>query len=383
MTMHVLSIVGARPQFVKAAMVVEAVRVHNRLFKTGSRLRHTLVHTGQHYDRNLSDVFFKQMPLPKPKYNLGVGSGTHGVQTGKLLVGIEEVLLKERPDVVVVYGDTNSTLAGALAAAKLGIKVAHVEAGLRSFNRAMPEEINRVVTDHLSDLLFCPTATAVKHLANEGVTQGVHLSGDVMLDAVLAFQQIADKRSSILRKLDLLPNEYVLFTVHRAENTDSETHLANILELLAKLSQPVVFPIHPRTRNRIAQVSLLKAQAQTLAQSGNVFMIDPVSYLDMLALEGHARVVMTDSGGVQKEAYFLGVPCLTLRNETEWTETLEGGWNRLVDAGSGETVSLLDSLWSKNGQSPRAPRNLDSFGAGHAAEVMVQQLADFMSQAGN
>lgn len=381
--MHVLSIVGARPQFVKAAMVVEAVRAHNRLLRTGSRLRHTLVHTGQHYDRNLSDVFFKQMPLPKPKCNLGVGSGTHGVQTGKLLVGIEGVLLKERPDVVVVYGDTNSTLAGALAAAKMGIKVAHVEAGLRSFNRAMPEEINRVVTDHLSDLLFCPTATAVKHLANEGVTQGVYLSGDVMLDAVLAFQQIADKRSSILRKLDLLPNEYVLFTVHRAENTDSEAHLANILELLTKLSQPVVFPVHPRTRNRIAQVSSLKAQAQTLAQSGNVFIIDPVSYLDMLALEGHARVVMTDSGGVQKEAYFLGVPCLTLRNETEWTETLEGGWNRLVDATPGETVSLLDSLWRRNGQSPRAPRNLDSFGAGHAAEVLVQQLVDFMSQAGN
>ena len=204
-----------------------------------------------------------------------------------------------------------------------------------------------------------------------------------MLDAVLAFQQIADKRSSILRKLDLPPNEYVLFTVHRAENTDSETHLANILELLAKLSQPVVFPVHPRTRDRIAQVPALKAQTQTLAQSGNVFMIDPVSYLDMLSLEGHARVVMTDSGGVQKEAYFLGVPCLTLRNETEWTETLEGGWNRLVDTALGETVSLLDSLWKRNGKSPRAPRNLDSFGAGHAAEVLVQQLADFMSEAGN
>src|SRR5580765_821970 len=303
MTMHVLSIVGARPQFVKAAMVVEAVRAHNRLATTGNRLRHTLVHTGQHYDRNLSDVFFKQMPLPKPKYNLGVGSGTHGEQTGKLLVGIEEVLLKERPDVVIVYGDTNSTLAGALAASKLGLKVAHVEAGLRSFNRAMPEEINRVVTDHLSDLLFCPTANAIKHLANEGVTQGVYLSGDVMLDAVLAFRPIASKRSQILGKLNVEPNRYILFTVHRAENTDSETNLGKILELLAKIPHPVIFPMHPRTRHRIAELSSLQVLAATVAKNPHVLLIDPVSYLDMLALESHARVVMTDSGGVQKEAY--------------------------------------------------------------------------------
>jgi len=383
MTMHVLSIVGARPQFVKAAMVVEAVRAHNRLATTGNRLRHTLVHTGQHYDRNLSDVFFKQMPLPKPKYNLGVGSGTHGEQTGKLLVGIEEVLLKERPDVVIVYGDTNSTLAGALAASKLGLKVAHVEAGLRSFNRAMPEEINRVVTDHLSDLLFCPTANAIKHLANEGVTQGVYLSGDVMLDAVLAFRPIASKRSQILGKLNVEPNRYILFTVHRAENTDSETNLGKILELLAKIPHPVIFPMHPRTRHRIAELSSLQVLAATVAKNPHVLLIDPVSYLDMLALESHARVVMTDSGGVQKEAYFVGVPCLTLRNETEWSETLEGGWNRLVDAGSAETFSLLDSLWNKNGQCPSHPRNLGSFGTGHAAEVLVQQLFDSMSQAGH
>ena len=383
MTLHVLSIVGARPQFVKAAMVVEAVRAHNRQAASGRRLRHTLVHTGQHYDRNLSDVFFKQMPLPKSKYNLGVGSGTHGEQTGKLLVGIEGVLLKERPDVVAVYGDTNSTLAGALAAAKMGIKVAHVEAGLRSFNRAMPEEINRVVTDHLSDLLFCPTATAVQQLGNEGVTQGVHLSGDVMLDAVLAFRPIASKRSQILGQLNVEANRYILFTVHRAENTDSETNLGKILELLANIQHPIIFPIHPRTRNRIAELSSLKALAAAVAKSPHVFIIDPVSYLDMLALESHARVVMTDSGGVQKEAYFVGVPCLTLRNETEWSETLEGGWNRLVDAGSSETLSLLDSLWNKNGQCPSQPRNLDSFGAGHAAEVLVRQLFDSMSQAGH
>jgi UDP-GlcNAc3NAcA epimerase len=382
MSTHILSIVGARPQFVKAAMLVEAVRAHNRQDKK-QRLRHTLLHTGQHYNHNLSDVFFQQMPLPKPKYNLGVGSGTHGKQTGQLLAGIEEVLLKEQPDVVMVYGDTNSTVAGALAASKLGMKVAHVEAGLRSFNRAMPEEINRVLTDHVSDVMFCPTETAVNHLANEGITKGVQLSGDVMLDAVLSFQKVADERSKILSSLGLKDGNYILFTVHRAENTDSEANLLNIFRLLADARYPVVFPIHPRTRVRTAQVPAMQDLLETISKSPNVRMIDPVSYLDMLVLESHARVVMTDSGGVQKEAFFLGVPCLTLRNETEWVETLEGGWNRLVDAGSPGTLSVLDSLWNKNGVYPTKPRNLESFGAGHAAEVMVHQLVDFMSRAGN
>jgi len=383
MSLRILSIVGARPQFVKAAMVVEAVRAHNRLHKGEHRLLHTLVHTGQHYDHNLSDVFFEQMPLPKPKYNLGVGSGTHGKQTGQLLVGIEEVLLKEQPDVVMVYGDTNSTLAGALAASKLGMTVAHVEAGLRSFNRAMPEEINRVLTDHVSDFLYCPTTTAVRHLADEGITRGVQLSGDVMLDAVLNFQQIADKRSHILTTLGLAEGNYILFTVHRAENTDSEENLVNIFELLAKTRYPVVFPIHPRTRIRTTQVSALQALLTKVSHSPNVLMIDPVSYLDMLALESHARIVMTDSGGVQKEAYFLGVPCLTLRNETEWVETLEGGWNQLVNVTSGQAHPLLDSLWNKNGVYPSSSRDLTLFGAGHAAEVLIRQLVDSTSQAGN
>jgi UDP-N-acetylglucosamine 2-epimerase len=377
MKLHVLSIVGARPQFVKAAMVVEAVRAHNR--RARAKVCHTLVHTGQHYDRNLSDVFFQQMPLPKPKYNLGVGSGTHGAQTAKLLAGIEDVLLRERPDVVVVYGDTNSTLAGALATAKLGIKLAHVEAGLRSFNRAMPEEINRVVTDHLSDLLFCPTATAVNQLANEGISGNVYRSGDVMLDAVLNFAQLAEQRSRILREIGLAPNEYALVTVHRAENTDSESNLASILEFLANVTHTVVFPVHPRTRNRIAGASCLRTLAEKLGN--HVRMIDPVSYLDMLALERHAQLVMTDSGGVQKEAFFLGVPCLTLRNETEWIETLKGGWNRLVDASSEETIGLVDSLWKRNGQCPYTARNLNLFGAGKASQMIVQRLVKFMSQA--
>lgn len=377
MKLHVLSIVGARPQFVKAAMVVEAVRAHNRRTKT--KVCHTLLHTGQHYDRNLSDVFFKQMPLPKPKYNLGVGSGTHGEQTSKLLAGIEVVLLKERPDMVVVYGDTNSTLAGALAAVKLGIKLAHVEAGLRSFNRAMPEEINRVVTDHVSDLLFCPTESSVQQLAKEGVTQGVFLSGDVMLDAVLSFGQMAEERSHILQKVGLAPNDYAIVTVHRAENTDSESNLASILRFVANVSHTVVFAIHPRTRNRIAKLPSLSALAGKLGH--HVRMIDPVSYLDMLALEKHARLVMTDSGGVQKEAYFLGVPCLTLRHETEWIETLKGGWNRLVDASSDETIGIVDSLWNRNGKCPSTARNLNLFGKGKASQVLVQELVQFVSQA--
>jgi UDP-GlcNAc3NAcA epimerase len=364
-------------------MVVEAVHAYNRSHKNGRHLQHTLVHTGQHYDHNLSDVFFEQMPLPKPKYNLGVGSATHGKQTGQLLVGIEEVLVKEKPDVVMVYGDTNSTLAGALAASKLGVKVAHVEAGLRSFNRAMPEEINRVLTDHVSDFLYCPTTTAVKHLAEEGITRGVQLSGDVMLDAVLNFQQVADKRSRILNTLGLTEGNYILFTVHRAENTDSEANLISIFELLAKTCYPVVFPVHPRTRIRTTQVAALQALLTTVSHSPNVLMIDPVSYLDMLALESHARIVMTDSGGVQKEAYFLGVPCLTLRNETEWVETLQGGWNRLVDVNSGQALSLLDSLWNKNGAHPSTSRDLSSFGAGQAAEVLIRQLVESTSQAGN
>lgn len=383
MAMHILSIVGARPQFVKAAMLVEAVRAHNRVKKNRRHIRHTLLHTGQHYDRNLSDVFFEQMPLPKPKYNLAVGSGTHGKQTAEALIGIEQVLLKEQPDVVVVYGDTNSTLAGALAAAKLGIPVAHVEAGLRSFNREMPEEVNRVLTDHISDILFCPTTTAVRHLEKEGITRGVQLVGDVMLDAVLSFKQVANKRSQILRKLGLARGNFILFTVHRAENTDSEENMFHIFELLAKMQQPIVFPMHPRTRSRLMQISSLRSLLKKISQASNVMISDPVSYLDMLALESQAQVVVTDSGGVQKEAYFLGVPCMTLRNETEWVETLEGGWNRLVDVKSGEALPLLDSLWNKNGVYPSSPRRLDLFGAGQAAEVMVGQLVDFKLQAGN
>jgi UDP-N-acetylglucosamine 2-epimerase len=371
----ILSIVGARPQFVKVAMMAEAITNQNEKAETGPHLEHVLVHTGQHYDPNLSDVFFSQLPLPEPHYNLGVGSGSHAQQTGELMKRIEHVLLKERPDVVVLYGDTNSTIAGALAASKLHIKLAHVEAGLRSFNRRMPEEINRVVADHLSDLLFCPTQTAINHLKNEGITKGVYLSGDVMLDAVLAFTAIANTRSRVLSTLSVAPSEYMVCTMHRAENTDGDQHIAKIVQLLTQIGRPVVFPMHPRTRDRLASSSQLREPAKSLFSTKYLYVINPVSYLDMLALTSNARLVLTDSGGLQKEAYFLGVPCLTLRGETEWTETLNNGWNRLVNAEPEQTIPLVESLWNGNGMRPLGRPNLAAFGGGQAAEFIVQQLA--------
>jgi len=314
--MKIVSVVGARPQFIKCAPVSGELR---RL------ATEILVHTGQHYDDRMSGVFFAELGIPAPAYNLGVGSGLHGAQTGEMLKRIERVLVDERPDRVLVYGDTNSTLAAALAAAKLGIPVAHVEAGLRSFNRAMPEETNRVLTDHVSALLFCPTTTAVKNLAAEGITAGVHLVGDVMHDVLAGSLAAAEARSTVVATLGLRPGGYFLGTVHRAENTDRPERLQRIVGAfndLAASTAPVVFPVHPRTRK------LLDAGGWELAPA--VRTIEPVSYLDMLMLEKHARAILTDSGGVQKEAFWLHVPCLTLRDETEWVETIDAGWNTLV-----------------------------------------------------
>jgi UDP-N-acetylglucosamine 2-epimerase (non-hydrolysing)/UDP-GlcNAc3NAcA epimerase len=313
--MKILSIVGARPQFIKAAPVSRALR---RI------ARAVLVHTGQHYDPDMSQIFFDELHIPKPDYNLGVGSGSHGWQTGQMLMHIEDVLLQEQPDWVLVYGDTNSTLAGALAAAKLYIPVAHVEAGLRSFNRAMPEEHNRVLTDHTAHLLFCPTQQAVELLSREGITAGVHLTGDVMYDAYLYNAQLAEQRSTILSKLGVDPKTYALATVHRPANTDDSDHLRNVLDTLASLETPVILPAHPRTRQAMKQMGY--------EPGGNLRVVEPVSYLDMLMLERNALRIFTDSGGVQKEAYFAGVSCVTLREETEWTETLDAGWNVLVGA---------------------------------------------------
>jgi UDP-GlcNAc3NAcA epimerase len=325
--MQLVSIVGARPQIIKAAAVSRAIAGHNKKYSDRT-IFEIILHTGQHYDRSMSQVFFEELDVPQPDYNLGVGGGSHGEQTGKMLQRIEAVLAKDRPDCCLVYGDTNSTLAGALAAAKLHIPVAHVEAGLRSFNRRMPEEINRVVTDHISELLFCPTQTSVDNLAKEGISAGVHRVGDVMYDCILFYtKKTRPIEQKILEALHIQSKSYCLATVHRAENTDDGKRLSNIFEALNEIAskdRPVVLPLHPRTIKHTRQHSLEFADW--------VKVIKPVSYLEMVALENNAGLILTDSGGVQKEAYWLGVPCITLRDETEWVETVESGWNILTGA---------------------------------------------------
>lgn len=316
--MKIATIIGARPQFIKASIVSSALRVK----KNATEL---IVHTGQHFDTNMSDVFFDELSIPLPDFHLGIGGGTHGQNTGRMIEAIESVLLQERPDWVLVYGDTDSTLAGALAATKLHIPIAHVEAGLRSFNRRMPEEINRVLTDHAADLLFAPTDAACNNLRSEGIRENSILKvGDIMYDAALRYGSMAEKRSTILNRLGLNQCGYVLATIHRQENTDVADRLASILGGLADSNWPVILPLHPRTRQRIA--------ALPESRYGNLRLIDPVGYLDMIMLEKNARLIATDSGGVQKEAYFHRIPCLTLRDETEWVELVEIGANRLVGA---------------------------------------------------
>jgi UDP-N-acetylglucosamine 2-epimerase len=311
--MKIATILGARPQFIKAWATSRALRE--------SCLEEIVIHTGQHYDESLSGRFFTELDLPAPKHHLGVGSGSHGRQTGRMLEAIETVLVDEKPDWVLVYGDTNSTLAGALAAAKLHIPVAHVEAGLRSHNRAMPEEINRIATDHVSELLLCPSHDAVAQLAREGITRGVHQVGDVMHDALLHFATRARAESNVLSRLGLEPEEYYVATLHRAELTDDPERLRALLEVLGDLDRPVVLPLHPRTRARLGTGTVIL---------GKLRLIEPLGYLDMLQLVASSNRVLTDSGGLQKEAYWLGRPCLTLRAETEWAETVAAGWNHLV-----------------------------------------------------
>jgi UDP-GlcNAc3NAcA epimerase len=352
--LKIVTIVGARPQFIKAAAVSR---------KLQGRHEEILVHTGQHYDYEMSGIFFDGLELSKPKASLGVGSGSHGFQTGAMLKAIEDVLLLERPNCVLIYGDTNSTLAGALAASKLFIPVAHVEAGLRSFNRRMPEEINRVMADHLSNLLLCPSKTAVNNLAAEGISQNVHLVGDVMLDVLnWARQRIGANQSAVLERFGLSEGGYLLATVHRSENTDELERMSSILRALNTIDEPVVFPVHPRTRKNITQLGFqLKP---------HVRLIDPVGYLDMVALLGSARMVLTDSGGLQKEAYWLGVPCVTLRNETEWVETVEAGWNILVGSDSNKIFNAVhsftppDSRPTLYGDGAAAIQCVDLLGAG-------------------
>jgi UDP-N-acetylglucosamine 2-epimerase len=325
-----------------------------------------LVHTGQHYDWGMSDVFFEELSISEPAKNLGVGSGPHGKQTALMLERIEEILLAEKPDWVIVYGDTNSTLAGALAACKLRIPLAHVEAGLRSFNRDMPEEHNRVLTDHCSELLLCPTQTAVDNLKHEGITEGVRLVGDTMYDAVLQYASVARERSTILRDLDLAPKDYLLATVHRAYNTDEPKNLVSILSAFLELDTSIIFPVHPRTRQCIAG---LNGAINLKNTSSKLKLIEPTSYLDMLMLEENAKVILTDSGGIQKEAYFLGVPCVTLRSETEWVETVESGWNVLV----GTEPSNIVRASQKTDWPTDLKRNI--FGSGDAATRIVDTLS--------
>jgi UDP-GlcNAc3NAcA epimerase len=350
----VVSVIGARPQFIKAAVVSRALEQ--------AGCREFVIHTGQHYDHGMSGVFFEELQIREPDANLGVGSGSHAHQTGETLVRLEQVLAAQSPDWVIVYGDTNSTLAGVLAAAKLNLNIAHVEAGMRSYRRTMPEEINRIVADRLSTLLFCATPTSVANLEREGMTRGVFQVGDVMYDALLRFGPIAKKQSTILRQLGLTPKSYALLTLHRAENVDSPERLREWVDAVARLKVSIVFPVHPRTRGRLAEWGL----AERLGP--HVRLIPPLGYLDTVALEGQAEIVLTDSGGVQRESYFLSVPSVILRRETEWPEIVSSGASTLA----GERLEDLEGIVTA--MSAATVATVSGFGDGHAADRIAREL---------
>jgi len=361
--LKIITIVGVRPQFIKAAAVSRAITKYN---KSGSRplIQELYIHTGQHYDYEMSKVFFQELKLlPKAAYHLGVGSGSQGFQTGEILKKTEGVLIKEKPDVVLVYGDANSTLAGALTAAKIQIPIAHIEAGLRSFNRQMPEEINRLVADHLSAWLFCPSEQAVKNLAKEGIRDGVHLVGDVMYEMLLLYlAKVQKEQKHLLARYNLVSKSYALVTVHRAENTDEPLKLRSIFSALKRLAREkilVAIPLHPRTKKalKLAKISL-----------EGISVLPPVSYKEMLCLETNAKIILTDSGGIQKEAYWFSVPCLTLREETEWVETLKTGWNRLVGSNSDKILRAASKIPSLKSHPPLYSNN-------QAAEKIVHYLS--------
>lgn len=345
---RIVTIVGARPQFIKAGPVSRAFR--------DAGIDEVLIHTGQHFDDGMSDVFFRELGLAAPDHNLGISGGGHGDMTGRMLIALEPVLTANRPDGLLIYGDTNSTLAAALVAAKLDIPVFHVEAGLRSFRRAQPEEINRRVADHLSALLFCPTPQAVSHLAREGVTRGVMLVGDVMFDAALAAAE-RPEGADVVSRLGLTPGQYEVATVHRAENTDDNAQLAKVVDFLKARPGTVVLPLHPRTKSALQRAGL------TL---DGITVTDPLGYLEMTHLVKASAGVLTDSGGLQKEAYFHRVPCITLRDETEWTETVEAGWNR---------------LWLSP-ETKTSRRDIDAYGDGNAAQRIAQAVAAYLTQDG-
>jgi UDP-N-acetylglucosamine 2-epimerase len=354
--MRILTIIGNRPQFVKAAAVSRRLREdHDEL----------IVHTGQHYDDELSRVFFEELGVPAPDRELGAGSGTNSAQTARILAALEPLLGELRPDLALVYGDTNSTLAGALAAAQGSVPLGHVEAGMRSFDRSMPEELNRVLTDHASDLLLCSTETAVTNLEREAVQGEIALVGDVMADVSLAFRDIAEERSDALAERGLEPGSYLVVTAHRAGNVDDPDRLLQLVELLEALPLPAVFPLHPRTRARLEAAGLL----ERLSGAGGIDLGPPLGYLDFLKLARHARAILTDSGGVQKEAYLLGVPCVTLRPSTEWVETVNAGWNVLVDLDREAALAALD-------RRPPSERP-ELYGGGKAAEMVREALSAY------
>lgn len=353
--MKIVSIVGARPQFIKEYMVSKSVR---------KICNYVLIHTGQHYDFEMSQLFFNQLNLLQPNYNLGVGSGLQGEQTGKMLIKIEVLLIKEKPDVVLVYGDTNSTLAGALSAVKLNLPVGHVEAGLRSFDKTMPEEINRILTDHCSNLLFAPTITAKDNLRKEGVTKGVYVTGDVMYDALVYSLKMAEE-SKILKQLKIKPKQFYLTTIHRQSNTDNAENLSNILEALSNTNEKVIFPVHPRTKKFIKKHNLNKKIKK------NIIVTKPLGYFDFIWLEKNAKKILTDSGGIQKEAYILKIPCITLRENTEWIETVKDKWNTLVGANKDKILDAIKNFQPKEKQHKY-------FGDGRASEYIAKILKQYI-----
>jgi UDP-GlcNAc3NAcA epimerase len=357
--LKILTVIGARPQFIKASAVSRLIARDY-----AGRIEEKLLHTGQHFDENMSDVFFAELAIPEPAFHLDICSGSHGAMTGRMLEGIERVLLQELPDRVLVYGDTTSTLAGALAAVKLQIPVADVEAGLRSFNMRMPEEINRILTDRISDLLFCPTDVAVDNLRSEGLRERVHLVGDVMYDVALRYAEQARRESRILQRLGLKKGQFILVTCHRAENTDDRARLENIVKALrdAAKETAIVFPMHPRTRKCLENYGLLE-------NLGGVTVIAPLAYLDVVALQMAAQAVCTDSGGMQKEAFFFGVPCITLRDETEWVELVDAGWNELVGADPNRIAEAISAVGRDR------PARPPLYGDGNAAGKIVEYLA--------
>ena len=365
--MKVLTVLGARPQFIKAAALSRAIRRRNEQAPDRVPIRDMIVHTGQHFDANMSDVFFEELDIPRPDHHLGVAGLGHGAMTGRMLEGVEALIQAEKPDWVLVYGDTNSTLAGALAAAKLHVPIAHVEAGLRSFNMRMPEEVNRVVADRVSTMLFCPTTIAVENLRREGVTAGVHNVGDVMFDVSLFIRERARRESRKLAELGLTESGFALVTCHRPENTDHPARLAGIVAAVEQIATrlPVVLPMHPRMRKLLATHGL----EGRLGGKG-ITLTEPLGYLDMVALEQAASVILTDSGGIQKEAFFYQVPCITMRDETEWVETVECGANRLTGASTDAILSAFDHVMSNGAVAATAT----PYGSGRAADDIVALL---------